>query len=298
MNSRFRFFLLSALVAAVVSAGGIAAVQLLMGKAHYTKPPRAEVLAACQEHAKLANQQAAKRIAIRAEDFKEFVQSRKPGAKAFAEEMVSWKAKWLVVKGAVPFTDKEQHRKFVQARFGEHLFESKELESAVRRCVEAAIKDIEAIENDLAVALRQEVLGKSLPPGETVVASKEFIEMIQQMVKASQWDTTKAVASLVVSEIASVVTAEVLTQLGVSTGILVAGGATSWWTLGIGLAVGVAVDFAWEWFDDPAGKIQKEMIQALDELGNRGRSAIDSDLNEVLSDREQLWMGAIQQMLP
>jgi hypothetical protein len=106
------------------------------------------------------------------------------------------------------------------------------------------------------------------------------------------------VASLVVSEIASVVTAEVLTQLGVSTGILVAGGATSWWTLGIGLAVGVAVDFAWEWFDDPAGKIQKEMIQALDELGNRGRSAIDSDLNEVLSDREQLWMGAIQQMLP
>jgi hypothetical protein len=298
MNRRFRFFLLSALVAAVVSTAGITAVQKVMGKVHYTKPPRAEVLAACQEHAKLANQQAARRIAIRADEFKEFVESRKSGAKAFAEAMVSWKAKWLVVKGTVPFTNKEQHRKFVQDRFGEHFFKSEELEGALRRCVEAAIKDIEGIENDLAVALRREILGKSLPPGETVVASKEFSEMIQQMVKASQWDTTKTVASLVVSEIASVVTAEVLMQLGVSTGILVAGGATSWWTLGIGLAVGVAVDFAWEWFDDPAGKIEKEMIHALDELGSRGRSAIESDLNKVLSDREQLWMGAIQQMLP
>ena len=97
---------------------------------------------------------------------------------------------------------------------------------------------------------------------------------------------------------ASVVTAAVVTDLGVSAGILVAGGATSWWTLGIGLAVGIVVDFAWEWFDDPAGKIEKEMVHALDELGSRGRSAIERDLNKVLIDREQLWLGAVQKMLP
>lgn len=298
MNHRTRFILLSTVLAALVAATGIAAVQWLIGAVRYTKLQRVEVLAACHEHAKIASQQAAKRIAIRADEFKEFVESRKPGAKTFAEAMVGWKAKWLVLKGAVPFTDKEQHRTFVQDMFGEHFFESKELESAVRRIVEAAIKDIEAIENNLAIALRQEILGKSLAQGETVAASKEFSDMINQMVKASQWDTTKTVASLVVSEIASVVTAEVLTQLGVSTGILVAGGATSWWTLGIGLAAGVAVDFAWERFDDPAGKIEKEMIHALDDLGRRGSTAILNDLNKVLADRERLWNGTIQQMLP
>lgn len=298
MNPKLKFFLLSALVAAFVSIAGIASVNFVMGKVPFSKPSRAERLAACREHATLANQQAAKRIAVRAEEFAEFVQSRKRGAKPFAEAMVSWKAKWLVVKRVIPYTDKEQHRNFVQEKFAENFFKSKELEGAVNRSVEAAIKDIESIENDLAVALRQEILGKSLPPGESVVASKEFNEMIQQMVKASQWDTTKLAASMVASEIASSVTTAVVTELGVSAGILAAGSATSWWTLGIGLAVGLVVDIAWEWYDDPAGKIEKGMITALDELGSRGRSAIERDLNKVLSDREQLWLGAVQKMLP
>lgn len=298
MNYRTKFILLRTALAALVATTGIAAVQWFISGVRPTKMPRVEVMAACQEHAKLAHQQAAKCIAIRADEYEEYVMSSKPGAKGFAESMVSWKAKWLVVKGAVLFTDKEQHRQFVKEKFSEHFFESAELESAVHRSVEAAIKDIEAIENDLALALRQEILGKSLPLGETVAASKEFSEMINQMVKVSQWDTTKAVGSLVVSEIASLVTTQVLTQLGVSAGVLATGAASSWWTLGAGLAVGVAVDIAWDWFDDPARKIETEMIRALDDLGRKGRTAIINDLNKLLADREHLWNGAIQEMLP
>ena len=202
------------------------------------------------------------------------------------------------IKQYLPFTDADGHRKYVEEQFAKHIFSEAEIADATRLAVTGSLKDLEAIENRLAVQVRAEIDGSSVGAIEVSAAEKQFAAAIDSVVSASQWDAAKTVGNLAVAEVAATVGTQVLVRLGVSAGILGTGAANSWWTLGGGLLLGLAVDAVWQWIDDPAGDIERETVAALESLANDGSAALRSELGAVVTTRVGLWNQAVQEMVP
>ena len=205
--------------------------------------------------------------------------------------------KWRAVKPYLPFTEKDGHKQYVIERFDKHIFTSQELSDAIRRSIEGAAKDIQGIENDLAVELRKEILGRSLQPDESALAAQEFQKAVSKIVSASQWDAAKTVGNLVVSEVVATVGTQVLIRLGVSAGILATGAANSWWSFGASAVIGLVVDVVWEWIDKPAKKMEAEMVSALDGIGRKGSTAIREEMLKVVQSKRDLWSKAVVEMI-
>lgn len=301
--SKIKFLFLALLAVVGLSLGGIWIFKLVTGDKPYSVPwepkrPRAEIEAACRQHVSDAGAKASQAIARRSAEFSEFIRSRKSGAQPFSKDIVSWYGKWRAVKPYLPFTKSDGHKEFVAEKFNQHIFKADDLAAAVKRAIEGSIKDVESIENELAVALRHEILGRSLSPDEVPIAAEEFKKAVQRMVAASQWDAAKTAGSLVASEVAAQVATQVLLRLGVSAGILATGAANSWWSFGAALVIGVVVDVVWEWVDDPAGDIEREMTSALDKLSLEASTAINDEMNKVISQRSELWNKTVTEILP
>ncbi|KAF0155436.1 MAG: hypothetical protein FD159_2170 [Syntrophaceae bacterium] len=263
---------------------------------------RSEIEAACQKYVGEAERKATDAVSRRATEFASFIDSKKAGAKPFSKDIVSYHGKWRAVKSKLPFTDAEGHKKYVAEKFNEHLFSNEDLASTIKRSVEGCIKDIEGVENELAVALQQEILGRSLAPNEMPIANAEFQKAIEHIVSASQWDAAKTAGNFAVSEVATSVTLQVVRQvyirLGVSAGIFATGAANAWWTLGASIVIGIIVDAIWDWIDDPAGDIEREVIGSLDELSKNGSEEIKKALSQIVEQRNNLWTKTVKEMVP
>lgn len=301
--SRARFLLISLFVifgislAATWVSNSLGGAQSNVG-VPATKRDRAQTLAACQQHVQEANRRAADAMSRRAAQLSSFIQSRKPGAKPFSEAIVSLHGKWRAVMPYLPFTDKDGHRKFVAEKFDQHLFTTADLTSAVGQSIEGSVKDLEEIENILAIALHQEVIGRSLAPGEIPLANAAFRKGVSRIVDASRLDSAKFAGNLVAAELAARMASQVLVRIGVSRGILAAGAASSWWSLGAGLAVGLVVDLAWEMLDDPRGEIERETLAVLDLLSSQTSTAILGEMMNVVSERTLLWTKTAEGIVP
>ena len=259
---------------------------------------RAEILDACHAHVRAAEGEARAAVDRHAADFASLIEQRKSGAAAFSREMVSWRSKWRVVKQYLPFTDPDGHRKYVEEQFAKHIFSEAELAGTTRLAVTESLKDIEGIENRLAVRLRSEIVGQPINAVQTSTAEQEFATAIRQIQSASQWDAAKTVGNLAVAEAASAVGTQVLVRLGVSAGILGTGAATSGWTIGGSLVLGVLVDAVWQWIDDPAGDIERETVAALEQLAVDGEAALSAELGELVTARRVLWDRAVEEWVP
>jgi hypothetical protein len=293
--SKPKFFLLTLVAVLAISSGAIWLFQFIAKDEPYSehwtpKRPRAEVEAACKEHLREAETKAAAAIRKRVSEFSQFIESRKPGAKPFSQEVVSYYGKWRAVSPYLPFTNKEGHKKYVIEKFDTHIFTNEQLAAAIRSAVEASVKDLESIENELAVALRREILGRSLAPDEVPIAGEEFKKAVERLVSGAQWDAFKSAGKMVAFE--------VLMRLGVSAWILSTGAANSWWSLGASAVIGLVVDAIWEWIDDPAGDIEREMITALDKLSSDASTAIKEEMSTVVAQRSVLWEKTVTEMLP
>jgi hypothetical protein len=260
------------------------------------KSSRAQVQATIDRHIKEASQKSLVAITNRSNEFQKFVEERKPGAKPFSEEAVSLYGKWRALKSKLPFTDSGGHKKYIVDQFDKNIFTPQELSEKIKSIVENSIRDLDQEQNNLAVAIRKELLGRPLMPGEIPVAREELTKAIDRTVSAAQVDAAKGAAGLVVGEVTATVASQVLTRLGVSAGILSAGASTSWWTFGASLAIGFAVNALWEWIDDPAGDIQRQVEGSLDNLALKGAEAIREEMIKVVTDRRLLWQGAAEAM--
>jgi hypothetical protein len=257
-----------------------------------------EIKAACRHHVRSADSKAAAAIDQRSQTFAAFIESGKAGATPFSTAIVSFYGKWRAVKSYLPFVPKDDHRQYVEELFAIHIFQVSDIAAAMRQAIEGSIKDLDGIENELAVALRQEILGRSLAPDEIPIAAENFKRAIEQMMKASKFDAEKTVGSLIVSEVAAQLTTQVILRLGVSAGILATGAANSWWSLGGGLAAGLIADMVWVWFDDPRGDIERELLAALDRLAARAASSIHAEMIAIISKRRTLWSKTIDTIEP
>ena len=296
-------FLIAGLLTVVgLAFGSVFVFDSLISKPPYIDPSghgrsQVQVETALLKHVQEANAKSAKAIAQHASEFSEFIKSRKSGSLLFAQEIVSLRGKWRAVKPYLPFTSKDGHKEFVAEKFDKHIFSTKELGDAAKGAIERSVKDLESIENELAISLSKEILGRSLAPNEIPVAKTSFQEAIEQVVRASKQDAAKAAGSLVVSEVSSQVGTQVLMRIGISAGILATGAANSWWSLGAGIVIGLAVDLIWDWIDNPAGDIERESLAALDNVSAKVSSAIVQEMTQVASQRFILWNAAAQGMV-
>jgi len=301
--SKTKFILLSLAAIVGITFGAIWAFNALIGSKSYSAPwtPKRnpeELKSACKRHVREADRKAAEAIAKRSQTFAAFIDSKKAGARPFSKDIVTFYGKWRAVKPYLPFTKENGHKEYVEEKFAQHIFSKSDLAAAMRLAIEGSIKDVESIENELAVSLRQEVLGRSLAPDEMPIAAEQFKKAIEQIITASQLDAAKTAGSLIVSEVAAQVATQVMIRLGVSAGILTTGAANSWWSFGGALVIGVIVDFVWGWIDDPEGDIEREMVTALDRLSAQASTAISEEMNKVVSQRSGLWTKTIEGIVP
>ena len=227
-------------------------------------------------------------------EFSDFITSHKSGVKPFSEDIVSFRG---MLKAT--FSDEEEYKKYIKEKFEQHIFTDRALAAAFKRAIAGGVKDIESIENELAVALRQEILDRSLSPEEIPIAVEKFEKAMERVVTASQRGATKSasklvaseliVSRLVISEVARQVVQKVLARLGVSVGALAAGAGSSWWSLGATLVIGIVVDQIWKWVDDPAEDVEREMIATLDKRAHDMSTAIEEEMKGEISQRRKLW---------
>ena len=299
--TRNKFLLHSFAVTVFVTVLALAAHHIFVGRSATApgpanKPNRAQVQAAIDRHIEEASQKSMVAITKRSNEFSTFVDERKPGAKPFSEEVVSFYGKWRALKSKLPFTDSEGHKKYVVEQFDKHIFTPQQLSDRVKAIVENSARDLDQEQNNLAVAIRKELLARPLQPGEIPVAREALTKAIDRAVSAAQLDVLKSAAGLVVTEVTATVASQVLTRLGVSAGLLSVGAATSWWTLGAGAAIAFAVSELWDWIDDPAGDIQRNLEGSLDSLGTKGADAILQEMTKVVNARRGLWQHAAEEM--
>ena len=256
-----------------------------------------EIAAACKGHIDTAFAEAQQVATTRATELSAFIRSKKKGARPFAENVTSWYGKWRVVKPYLPFADGDGHKKYVEELFATHIFTKDELGARLKRTIEDAVRDMEGIQNSLAVKLKQEITGSNSTTLDDTAVAAEFRKSIEQIVAASQWDAQKAAGALVVSEVVSAIGTQVLIRLGVSAGILSAGAANSWWSFGGSVVVGVIVDALWEWIDDPTDDVEREVGKAIDSLAQQCDSALSQELQKVNQQKQGLWLKASDSMI-
>ena len=58
------------------------------------------------------------------------------------------------------------------------------------------------------------------------------------------------------------------------------------------MALGVLVDMAWTWIDDPVGDIESGMNSAIDTLAENAGSALRDELISIISERNEQWVFA------
>ena len=297
--SKTKFLLLALFAVVGLSFASIWVFNIAPGDGFFwTWDPQANIATACRQHVREAEQKAAQAMVRRSSEFSDFINSRKGGAKPFSKDMISYAGRWLAVKPYLPFTKNDGHKKYVVEKFDQHIFTSEDLARAVKRAVEGSVKDLDGIENELAVALRKEISGQSLSPDETPIVTDKFKKSIDHMVSASQLVATNEVGKLVASGIVEEIGSKVLVRLGVTAGVIGTGAANSFWSLGASLVISLAIDAIWGWFVNSAGKIEREMIATLDKLSLDASTAIRFEMYKVISQRSELWNKTVTEILP
>lgn len=310
------FLALGAIAVLGISVGAIALFQWFAGEnPHWGKvagpqpsrlaPSREEIEARCKTVISKAEVAAKDAVALRAKQFHDFIAHRqyrlvrdgKIGVEAFAAGLLSMSSKGSLIWSKMPFTDRDGYSKHVAYLFSICLFTTDELGTEFKRAVDDALRDVAAVENQLAVELQEIIVGTSASPGLHTTAPEQFKAAMEKVVAGSTRELGLDVASLAVSELASYVGTQIIVRLGVSAGILTAATANSWWTFGGSIAIGIVADLAWGWIDNPKARIQEDVLRATSKLATDSMNAINGEFANVLQRRAALWQLSANKMI-
>lgn len=182
----------------------------------------------------------------------------RPGARPFAEAMLSLGGKWRYVKSSLPFADPDGHAKFLRESLEANLFKPDDLRKLLEGTVTGYLTRVKAIENQLLVRIRADLSQGELATADVVPAlrqpetfTQEFNRLEKEVLGLVSSDfnfsLSREVALFVGSEVAAHVAMKVglaaAQRLGISAGILGSGAAVGWATFGVGLVAAIALDF-------------------------------------------------------
>jgi len=231
----------------------------------------------------------------RAQEFKSFIDSKKPGAKPFSEDVVSLNGVWNAGKCQLLGAEKNCYDKYIAAKFNQHIFTPDDFRDATIRAIKGGVQDIESIENQLAVSLQEVIVGRTLTAAEQPLEVASFKTAIESARRAASDGVAKEVGGLVAAEAITQIGTQVLIRLGVPLVILTTASGTSWWTLGGSVLIGLIVNSIWNYFTHPAQTVEKAIVVELDKMASNGSAVIQEELTKKVAARSQLWQTTVSE---
>jgi hypothetical protein len=217
------------------------------------------------------------------DDIRNFFAYHRQNTAAFAEEVLGWKGKWEFVRGQFSGNGGKTHQEYLRSAFERHFFRNQDLEQFMQGMIAAYVSELEGHESAVLVAIRADLSEHDLPVvrsmavlGSDGTLASAYQQMLADVVPIVSRDLKMTIGREAVtwvgSEIATAVTirvgAALATRLGISSGILGTGAASTAATFGIGLGVGFLVDAGVDWAlkqngYDPAAEIANQTAAAL-----------------------------------
>lgn len=218
-------------------------------------------------------------VTQRGRELEQAVLARSSRIPELAERLTGWSAKWVVVKS---LGDKEKINAWVTEQVEPVLYNSKENQLLVARCMAAAVSDWKEIENNLAMELGRPVIGqepKGLSVGVTDIPIPEGMDA--ELWKQIMYD----LAANVGGEVAAVMA----TEMALSMGIITASASTSWATGGISLVVGILTTWVVELITDPKPELEKKLKAQLKKNAAEMRAMYEKSVLDILRNRALNW---------
>jgi len=234
---------------------------------------RQEAWQRVQPHLQVADQETRKLTDQLLQQIDEFFDSRRERSRAFAEAAVSWKSKWELIKS------REGHRKFLEQQFSEYIFTQEELAAVLQGATSEYAMGLKGLENQMLVRVRadlEDLPAAALPAfadGSAVEARFEEIAAAA-VVTDLKLDALQGITTFAAAEVVGKMALKTLQAIGVRLGfsgaILGVGAATSWATLGAGLAIAAVADYLVDviirWFHDPTENVARKVTAGLDDF--------------------------------
>jgi hypothetical protein len=252
---------------AAVGIGGLAAMRRMFPYFAFDEQVRA-TRARARPHIEQADADSQAGIDASLVPLNAFFDEAKGHVDAFADDVLGWYSKYKLIRG--------QHEEFLAETFRKHFFGPDELKQAMTSAVEAYVADLEAIDNRMLVDIRMDVA--DLPVGSTFMEmpmpdlQQRYQSVCGRIAGITGADGAVDVGRLAADMIVTSVVTMMAVRMGTSAAVLGVGAASSWWTFGIGLVVGVIVDqiiaAVWDWTYDPHGKLVAMMNTKIDEVRN------------------------------
>lgn len=240
-----------------------------------------------------------------------FFARAKEGAGTFGEYAFGWGSKLRLIKDCVPFTARDSNKRFLEDKFREHVFSAEDLEKAVRGVVAQFLREAADVESQMLVRIRLDIADlprNNLPELKTqdlfnARFEKEILDLQRKVGGQIGVDVAGIVATEIATQIAMKVLQTAITELGVEGGVLAAGAASSWTTLGVGLVTAIIADQILNWWLDPVGELNRKLASDLDRLnaliveGSEEAPGLRAKLQEYGRARSKLRYAAVSRML-
>jgi len=284
------------LAALAVLTAALSIVLLCKGKEPAVDPARVRTWEAVTpriEKAELADLEVCNK---RIEMINAFFAERKRRSTQFAESVVSLEGKARLLWSKMPWADEKEFENFVRAEFTRLVLNSNDLKTLLEACFAGYEKAAQALENELLCDLRADLGDSELfraaggpKLGDEEAFRKEYQRLLAEILPTLNKELAVEVGRQAVNWIgmdliletalAKAMTAA-LTRLGVSSGILGAGAASTVASLGLGLLAGYLIDMVVEWLlkevfkYDPVREIARKVNESLEQMR---KSLIDGD---------------------
>jgi hypothetical protein len=248
-----------------------------------------------------------------------FFAERKARAREFAEAVLSWRGKWNFIADKLPWAEEGRHRRYLEDRFSELIFDKEELERMIQGAVEGYVTRLEGLEYQLVVDLRQDLkdsewaVGHARIPETLETFQAEYQEMMKAVLPILHDDLGasggKLAANVVGADIGAAITSRIttacVTRLGMTGTIMGIGLDSSVVTFGGGLVAAFVVDHALDsvlryFGHDPEEQIASEVRGSLNAVCRaivEGNSGMRQSLKELHGGRARLREAALRKLI-
>lgn len=212
----------------------------------------------------------------------------------FAKTALSWGTKWRLIVDYTPFFEGDRHKMFIRDNFEKYIFNSMQLEVAVKQVVNGYLAHIRSLEGKMIVDLRADMADFPATYTLAELSEENLLKAYNDLLKSTVLVTGNTLHTDISTDLVSIIVGEALTvvaaRLGVSAGVLGAGAGSGWATLGIGVVVGLIVDqfvsWIWDWWADPLGNLTHDVNAKLDGINRLLGQELSARLKEFAKERE------------
>ena len=229
----------------------------------------------------------------------------------FAKLALGWGSKWRIIADATPFTRGDRHAEYLKEQFEAQVLKGEDLSKAIEQAVNEFLAEIRNTESKMLVDLRVDVedLKSTYELGQmnTAEVQSQFDAAVENAMLISGNDLQTNISSQLVSIVVGEVLTQVAIRLGVSAGILGTGAASGWFTLGVGVIVGLVIDqivsAIWTHISDPQKNLEEELniqlkvMKRLICFGDKDTKGLLQHFDEIASSRAQLRRVAVLKLL-